>query len=72
MRLSTEQINTILNSITRALGDTVLFVGVYGSRLDDAGRGGDVDLYLETIRPIPLLSRAALVLGNCQGICRPV
>jgi predicted nucleotidyltransferase len=72
MRLSTDQINTILNSVAQVLGDDALFVGVYGSRLDDAGRGGDVDLYLETTCPVPLLRRAALALELEKQLGLPV
>ena len=33
---------------------------LFGSRVDDRRRGGDLDLYIETPRAVPLLEQAAL------------
>ena len=47
MRLSPAQINLLRSAATRRFGaQSVLWL--FGSRLHDAQRGGDVDLYLET------------------------
>lgn len=46
MRLSSVQTENIAQSVHRYLGDTAR-VWLFGSRLDDEKRGGDVDLYVE-------------------------
>lgn len=59
MRLSREQRQLIL-SIARRLVDHDVEVRLFGSRLDDTRRGGDLDLLLVSNRPVPLLARAEL------------
>lgn len=51
MRLTTEQANTI-RCIAREEAGADSVVRLFGSRLDDAARGGDIDLLLETSHPI--------------------
>jgi len=46
MRLTTNQIEFIRQLITQLLGADVQ-VRVFGSRLDDNAKGGDLDLFLE-------------------------
>lgn len=48
MRISPDQLDTITRCIRHWLGDEAQ-VWLFGSRLDDAKRGGDVDLYVETL-----------------------
>jgi hypothetical protein len=45
MRLSIEQINTIV-STCRAVEGVNALVWLYGSRLDDGRHGGDIDLLM--------------------------
>lgn len=53
MRLSTAQVGAILTEVARWLGPEAS-VWLYGSRLRDDRRGGDVDLMLVvTVRPSP-------------------
>lgn len=47
MRLSTEQQQSILQATRKNFGADAN-VWLFGSRADDARRGGDVDLYVET------------------------
>lgn len=47
MRLSTQQIQTVKAAVARHFGPGAR-VWLFGSRLDDAARGGDYDFYLET------------------------
>jgi len=49
MRLTTQQVTAIKQSAAECFGDGAL-VYLFGSRLDDNGRGGDIDLYVETDR----------------------
>lgn len=49
MRLKPEQITLIKSVIARHFGEAAR-IWLFGSRVDDARRGGDVDLYVE---PVP-------------------
>ncbi len=57
MRLTPAQINTIKSTATAVLGEGVQ-VWLYGSRLDDERRGGDVDLLVESERKTTVMDRA--------------
>ena len=46
MRLTPAQIDTIQSTVHAVLGDGAV-VSLFGSRLDDSRRGGDVDLLIE-------------------------
>jgi predicted nucleotidyltransferase len=59
MRLSFEQINTIVQTC-RALAGANALVWLYGSRLDDTRHGGDIDLLIEPAEAISLLLRARI------------
>ena len=47
MRLTPTQINIIRNATRQNFGQDAL-IWLFGSRVDDSRRGGDVDLYIET------------------------
>lgn len=61
MRLSEEQIQSIRLFAAEVAGEQAR-VRVFGSRLDDAARGGDLDLLLELTEPVdnPALLAARL------------
>ncbi len=44
MRLSRREINIIKERIHKVFGDATVYL--FGSRVDDAKRGGDIDLYI--------------------------
>lgn len=46
MRLTPEQVESITASVRQYLGGTAS-IWLFGSRVDDSKRGGDVDLYVE-------------------------
>jgi hypothetical protein len=48
MRLTNTQIDIIRKATSQNFGEDAL-VWPFGSRLDDTKRGGDVDLYFETL-----------------------
>lgn len=50
MRLTSTQIETIKSTASAMLGEGVR-VTLFGSRLDDQQKGGDVDLYIEVPEP---------------------
>lgn len=47
MRITPAQANTISERIHRHLGKSAA-IWLFGSRIDDNARGGDIDLYVET------------------------
>lgn len=71
MRLSTDQQCRIQHLVRAHLGCDAQ-VAVFGSRTDDAKRGGDVDLFIEAPRRVSLLQRAALKLALEQTLLLPV
>jgi predicted nucleotidyltransferase len=59
VRLTPAQIHAITQTISRLTGGTAE-VFLFGSRLDDRARGGDVDLLIETAAPLALVERARI------------
>lgn len=59
MRPSLEQTLSIRHAVL-ALAGMDAEVALFGSRLDDAARGGDVDLFVETDARLSLLDRARI------------
>jgi len=55
MRLTQVQIDTIRKAISQNFGQDAL-IWLFGSRVDDSKRGGDVDLYVETTHGNTLMS----------------
>lgn len=62
MRLTQEQIAKIRATVAKLAGEDAV-VRLFGSRLDDAAKGGDVDLLVELSHPVeapaPLAARIA-------------
>ena len=71
MRLTQSQRDTILSSVREFIKPSVQ-VQVFGSRLDDTKRGGDVDLLLISQTAIPLLTRAELKMTLEERLQLPV
>ena len=59
MRLTPAQIRIVLQTISEHAGRSASAY-LFGSRLNDEARGGDVDLFIETATPLTLLARARL------------
>lgn len=72
MRLTSQQINLIVDTVLQQLGSSLSFLGLYGSRTNDSRRGGDVDLLIEVTSHIPLLHRAGLKMELEAGLGLPV
>ena len=71
MRLTPQQIQTIRSATLHVAGQGAS-VWVYGSRLDDARRGGDLDLLVQSSPPISLLQRARIKNALEQQLNMPV
>jgi uncharacterized protein len=71
MRLTTDQIATILDIIHQQLGSDV-GVKVYGSRLNHQARGGDIDLLVEGPSRITRMQRAELKMTLESALQLPV
>ena len=71
MRLTPEQRQAIHREVTRFLGTTAS-VFIYGSRLDDEARGGDVDLLVRTVEPVEAFDQARLQSKIEEALHLPV
>lgn len=60
MRISQEQASMIRQLVHNSLGEESE-VWLFGSRVDDAKRGGDVDLYVETTQACDLPTKLSLM-----------
>ena len=64
MRLTATQIDTIKSTAQAVLGQGVQ-VTLFGSRVDDAQKGGDVDLMVEVPQP---LKKPALIAARIASL----
>ena len=71
MRLTQQQVSTIIDT-TQAVAGVNSGVWLFGSRLDDSRRGGDIDLMIESYPPVNLLQRARIKIGLEAKLNRPV
>lgn len=71
MRLSPTQRRTIHGQVSAFLGEGAE-VFLYGSRLQDQARGGDVDLLVRTSKPVDALDQAKLQMNLEQALELPV
>ena len=71
MRLTPDQIQVITHTVAGLTAEgTDVFL--FGSRLDDQARGGDVDLFVESDVPLTLLERARLQVDLESALNLPV
>jgi len=71
MRLSNEQI-AALREVVRAIAGDDAEIVVFGSRLDNARHGGDLDLLIESDRPLGPLDRARIKIRLEDRLGLPV
>ena len=71
MRLSPEQTRVILQCVRQQFGVDA-GVMLFGSRLDDGARGGDIDLLAESLSPPTLMQRARATMALETALSLPV
>ncbi len=59
MRLTKQQTHTIIQTVCRLAGMGAV-VHLFGSRLNDQAKGGDIDLLIESDSPLSLIQRATI------------
>ena len=71
MRLSPDQTRVILQCVRQQFGVDA-GVMLFGSRLDDGARGGDIDLLAESLSPPTLMQRARATMALETALSLPV
>lgn len=71
MRLTADQVLTIIDTVRGIVGKDA-HVSLFGSRLDDTRRGGDVDLLVESSPVAGLMERARIKTKLEQVLRLPV
>jgi len=71
MRLLDSQMDSIKTVISRHAGNGCR-VYLFGSRLNDQARGGDIDLLIETARHLSRMQRARLKMAIESAVGLPV
>lgn len=71
MRLTVDQQRRIQQIARDHLGPDAV-VSLFGSRVEDDKRGGDVDLFIEVPRRVSLMERAALNVALERSLSLPV
>lgn len=71
MRLTAKQKASIQSIVRNHLGGEAA-VFVFGSRLEDNRKGGDVDLLIETSAHVPVMQKAALKMALEDTLSLPV
>ena len=71
MRLTKQQTQLITHTVSRLAG-TGAAVYLFGSRLDDQAKGGDIDLLIESDTPLSLIHRAQIKMELESQLGLPV
>ena len=71
MRLTKQQTHTIIQTVYRLAG-TGAAVYLFGSRLNDQTKGGDIDLLIESDTPLSLIHRAQIKMELESQLGLPV
>lgn len=71
MRLTKQQTKTITQTVTRLAGiGTAVYL--FGSRLNDQAKGGDIDLFIESDAQLSLIDRAQIKMELESQLGLPV
>lgn len=71
MRIKNQEINIIKRNILKYIQDAKIML--FGSRVDDTKKGGDIDIYIETQSNITLKQKLRILADiEIQGVDRKV
>ena len=71
MRLSREYINIIKSTLLTKISDAQIFL--FGSRVDDTKKGGDIDLFVVTSKKITLKDELSILAQlELNGLVRKI
>ncbi len=71
MRLREKELAIIISTLKEHTPDASMYL--FGSRVDDNARGGDIDLFLSTNREVSLDEKISMLTHLARnGICRKV
>ncbi len=71
MRLSKEEIFVIKKSILNHIDNAKIIL--FGSRVDETKKGGDIDIYIETDKILPLVTKLKILTDiEIGGVLRKV
>ena len=71
MRIDKQQINLIIQTLKSQISDAVVYL--FGSRVDDTKRGGNIDIFLVTNQEVLLKDKISLLAKlETSGIQRKV
>lgn len=71
MRLLASEINIIKSSISNYIRDAKIIL--FGSRVDDSKKGGDIDIYVETEQNIDVSTQVKILASiELSGLLRKV
>ena len=59
MRVKKEQIDLIIKTVKSSIDDASVYL--FGSRVDDSKRGGDIDIFLSTEKEVSLSDKIAIL-----------
>lgn len=71
MRLTKQQTEAIIQTVTRLAGMGAA-VYLFGSRLNDQAKGGDIDLFIESDTQLSLIQRAQIKMKLESQLGLPV
>jgi predicted nucleotidyltransferase len=71
MRVTKKQINIIKTILSKQIDDAKIYL--FGSRVDDKKKGGDIDIFVKTSHPVSLKDEIAILTQlELEGIERKV
>jgi len=71
MRLTKQQTEAIIQTVTRLAGmESAVYL--FGSRLNDQAKGGDIDLFIESDTPLSLIDRAQIKMELETQLSLPI